>query len=302
MNYITALFMKIKLLILSILISCSVFGQGWWFAAPSDGAGNGLLNGLISVWEFDETTGTTAYDSHINGYDGSIVSGTINQAGIINKSIFFNNAGYINFGNLSAFDFGLGDSFSISAWFNSPNEVTDGDYIFSKELNSGNFTGYLFYVGGDNKVYMVIRNDNSPANQLFVGTTSTITKNNFEHLVVTVSNIGTSASINFYINTSNGGLSEVTSNTLTLSPVSTAPVNIGSRSNASTASYNIKGYLDQIAVWNRVLTTDEILTLYNSGSGFAYTNFTAQLIEINNRVWNELLCKNNIKAPYKIAA
>src|SRR6056297_3914362 len=52
------------------------------------GAGNGLKNNLISVWEFDETSGTTAFDSN-GSNDGTINGATINQTGKIDKAFDF---------------------------------------------------------------------------------------------------------------------------------------------------------------------------------------------------------------------
>ena len=35
-------------------------------------------------------------------------------------------------------------------------------------------------------------------------------------------------------------------------------------------TYNITGAMDEVAIWDRVLTSDERAELYNAGSGFFY--------------------------------
>jgi hypothetical protein len=46
---------------------------------------------------------------------------------------------------------------------------------------------------------------------------------------------------------------------------------IGGRDAAN--GWTMNGRLDEIGVWNRALTTDEITALYNSGSGLPYSSF-----------------------------
>ena len=80
--------------------------------------GNPLLIDLVSCWEFNETSGTTAIDSH-GTQNGAYSLCTLNQTGILDKSITVNAGGHVLIGDNDAYSFtdGTNDlSFSISQW------------------------------------------------------------------------------------------------------------------------------------------------------------------------------------------
>ena len=48
---------------------------------------DGILNGIVGWWKFDETNGTVAYDSSGNGYDGNLIGGSTWATGKIGGAI-----------------------------------------------------------------------------------------------------------------------------------------------------------------------------------------------------------------------
>lgn len=52
--------------------------------------------------------------------------------------------------------------------------------------------------------------------------------------------------------------------------------------------------MDEIAVWNRVLTTDEITELYNSGSGKEIEIITTSIKSVNGLAKASIKSKNGL--------
>ena len=50
---------------------------------------DGILNGLVGWWKFDETNGTVAYDSSGNGNDGNLTNGPTWVGGKIGGALSF---------------------------------------------------------------------------------------------------------------------------------------------------------------------------------------------------------------------
>ena len=75
--------------------------------------------GLAGWWRFEETSGTTVYDSSPHGNHG-VISGSLSRPdGIIGKALTNNAAGMITVPDSDNLDFGT-SSFSISLWVKYP--------------------------------------------------------------------------------------------------------------------------------------------------------------------------------------
>jgi hypothetical protein len=64
-----------------------------------------------------------------------------------------------------------------------------------------------------------------------------------------------------YVNTAGGALNLVGSATLGTIPTSTNPLLIGIRNLAAGQAFGFNGLIDDVAIWNRALTTSEISLL-----------------------------------------
>jgi hypothetical protein len=97
-----------------------------------------LLNNLLSVWELDETTGSTVYDSY-GSNNGTIVGASLNQSGKINSSVGFNGlSNYINMGNVLNINYN--EPFTISTWYY--NVASSTRVILGKMSTSSPYQGY----------------------------------------------------------------------------------------------------------------------------------------------------------------
>ena len=267
-------------LLMLTLFTLSLTGQNFFWshagAVTSDCAST-LKDSLISVWEFDETSGTTATDSQGDN-DGTVVGATVNQTGKISKAYDFDGTNdYVNIGDIPDVDFG-GGNFSIAFWIYAHSiSGASRQQIFSKDASGQRQFELCINYGLPGGLW-------AEGNICFVGyitsttyfsrctNTAPITENTWIHVVVERNG----SNLYCYINGSQVDF------TTELSGTDNRPINdiiatnshlrIGSRQYSGYEEY-FNGLLDQVAVYGRALTADEIVCMYNSGSGLAYSQW-----------------------------
>lgn len=234
--------------------------------------GTTLRNGLISCWEFDETAGTTAYDSTANNHDGTIVNATINQTGKLNTAYLYNGtSSQINFTSASAFQ-NL-PAVTVSAWvkINSISSVDRYRSIVTKLHSTWAIPYYQFHLRLREGSYKIFEFDVGTSSN-YAGTSTPInsaTINLWHHVVGTYN--GTTGVANIYLNNVSGNSGSISEGGNTGNAVSN--LTIGDDDDKLSTFQNWNGLIDQTAIWNRALTTDEISLLYNSGNGLPYISW-----------------------------
>lgn len=236
-----------------------------------------LKQGLISVWEFNETSGTTAYDA-VGNYNGINSNVTINQAGKIDKSYLWDssNGKRITIGNHADFHFGNVTEdvpFSISAWINLTSNIAANDARPICGVYDGSQYEFIFGFQ-DNFIGTWLINQGNWS--CWIGT-----RVNYEayigawtHVTLVYDGSGTGSGCSIFINGElKESLLDINCGSYVAMATTTAKFTIGELE--STAfPYNMYGYLEQVAVWrNKVLNFAEVHTLYNSNNGLAYTNW-----------------------------
>jgi hypothetical protein len=116
-----------KLSALILVVSCMMAQAVTYYAPfylPASGAGSSLLpdvtNGLVSRWDLDEETGTTAADS-VGPNSGEYINGHISQFGFVGLSSYFlSNAvtppsQFVSVPDSASLKFGV-SNFTLSAW------------------------------------------------------------------------------------------------------------------------------------------------------------------------------------------
>lgn len=231
-----------------------------------------LIDNLVSYWKLDEASGTRA-DSHgsNNLTDNNTVTST---TGKIGNAALFNAVDadneYLSKSSPSSIPTGSGDR-TIAGWINfSALRGTDSyQTIFSSGVQSvGNdeFTFVVWENGSGNEYLAVDRYGARQSSNDIVASTST-----WYHVAVVMS----SSNLTFYLNGSAHG----TATGGTYNTVATSTLQIGKRF-ADTGS-DFRGYIEELGVWSKALTSDEITDLYNSGSGLAYPFSTTSIKTIN---------------------
>src|SRR3989344_2227598 len=223
-----------------------------------------LTNGLVGMWSFNgpDLTTTTAYDRSGQGNNGTLTNGPVPAAGTIGQALNFDGVNdYINVGSGSSLD-NLGPM-TASAW------------IYAKSSGEGGLTGRIFdkcMTGGSNNCWIFYQTTGGVGGLTFYVDGSTILRrissngviqyNKWHHVLVTWDGvITTAASVHIYVDGN-----EVTYTTTTNGASRTSDA-IESLIIGNTIDSNRTwdGLIDEVRIYNRALTPDEIKRLYNMG-------------------------------------
>jgi len=202
-----------------------------------------LTDDLVSYYKLDETSGTTLADE-TGTYPVTHSGVTLNQTGKIGKAITIN-------ATINNFNIGyLGTNSSINAWHKLISGTSGPGAMFEIPVTSNRFHQLLIDYNGTNYIFTSY---SQCGGTKYSFNSSSISSSNYNMITVTWD----SANYYVYIN----GVYE------------------GSFTKGSTGSCNAlnwrmgrynKQYFDEIGIWNRTLTSDEVTTLYNSGAGLTY--------------------------------
>lgn len=224
-----------------------------------------LRDSMISWWELNETSGTR-YDSHGSNHltdNNTVLYGTGKQGNCADFESTNNESLSIADASQSGLDFT--SDFSFSAWVKIESQPTGGD------------GGAIYYKwGGSQAAYGLIYVDISGTYKLrFNGYetgagsnithdwTQTLTNGTWYHIVTTYKQ--STENVEMWVNGSSLGT-----------------VNAGySGSSNTTGAFSLSalgggiqwywdGLIDEVGCWSKTLASDEVASLYNSGSGLSY--------------------------------
>ena len=226
---------------------------------------NRLTNGLVGQWSFDgkdmvrnvaDTSGQTNHGFLVSfpATSSVVLQGKIGQA------LMFSGSNYVNVGNASILDYGSTNSFSASAWFKT-SDVVSTQVILGKKQTSGTAAGYMMRV--TSSALQIIIGDGT--NTVTANSASTLLPNTWYQGVIVLNRATNLASV--YIN---GVLSGTPQSISVVGSLSNAlAFRIGAVNNNVTSW---GGSLDDVRVYNRVITQAEITTLYNLGTASLSAN------------------------------
>ena len=224
---------------------------------------NTLNNGLVGHWTFD---GPDSNTTHVFDKSGNNNNGTINGStfalGKIGQGMRFDGVDdYIDVANESNFDFERTDAFSIAAWvyrFNKDQAST----IASKQQNSGNFPGWNFYATNDNdQLKAVFRGAASGEYISAVTGINDFSDSAWHHAVLIYNGSSAATGLHIYIDGVDKNVSY--DGTLASSTLNNQNALIGHNPSAGDVHWN--GLLDDVRIYNRALSEEEIKRLYNMG-------------------------------------
>jgi hypothetical protein len=217
----------------------------------SDGSLSSVLSGIVSYYKMDgnatDATGTN------NGVAAASVSFGVPQ-GKINQGAYNNGAFTQDINIPNSVSLNLTTAFSFSLWV-YPNAGNTNTYILSK-LNAGStdndYSIIYGYTAG--KVQFYARSTTFLTYSDLVPTVSA-----WNHIVYTYDG----ATFKSYLN----GANITTQATVQTLASASGNLHLFSFAGSSNA---FGGRLDEIGIWSRALTTAEVATLYNSGTGIQY--------------------------------
>ncbi len=276
----------------------------WEYEPAGTICGVGDTAGLVGYWKFDEIDGVTAADS-FSGYTGILtyenpaVTAPTFATGKVANALSLSDGQYVTIPSNDALNI-TGD-LTIAMWV-LPNSIAcdgaDAAYdLVSKR--SGNWpTPYEFMIGcGGSLRYEAWPGHYPSPNAATVP--GVVTAGVWQHVAMTRSYSGTFATVTFYVN----GVS-VGSSTQDIGPTvaSSDPVWI-SRDGYHTWHTNqgsFSGLMDEIAIFNRALSSSEMTNLYsstNAGNGYCLCDTTPEAFTFTDQTdvaLNTLVTSNTI--------
>jgi hypothetical protein len=224
--------------------------------SPPTGGGND--SGLVAHWDLQNSTGVDV--AEINHLDATSEGDTTVISGVVGNAAEFNGSAFYAMGDITEMD-GL-TNMSISLWFKTNNNFSSGDaMLFGKSKSEHNFR---VYIDTNNKIKFLF---NTGVDTIF--SDNTYIDDTWRHVVVL----------------RNGSTMEMWIDGVKQSDTGTDPNAIGNTADqlsigaavdgaANKNSYYVGG-LDEIYLYNKTLSEEEILSLYNVGQNFSVSVYSS---------------------------
>lgn len=237
-----------------------------------------VTNGLVAEYTFNNGSA----NDEVGSNDGTVygVTTSTDRFGNANKAYYFDGiTNYIDLGINSEIKPSIG---TISLWFNMDDlSFTGSGYgynplIVCKNDQAGDsyFEGYGMYYSTSNNKVAVITTESQTANEKYMFSENTFDLDTWHHLVMAFDN----DSLWFYTNgTLEGEIYKGFMSTFS----SSLPVLLGNSGNLANNRF-FNGGMDDIRIYNRVLTAEEVVILFNEENPL-----TASLKE-NSKVTSDL--------------
>ena len=226
-------------------------GSQWYVIESKDLSETVASDNLVGWWKLDENSGVTALDSSQLNNDGSLNGAmSFSGNGIVGKiarGLAFDSVNdYISVSDDSSLN--LTDNFTISLWHKGSATVLGWDVLIAKEYWN-NSEGWVIYRQSTGDVYF---STNSTARIII---TDPFLDENWHNLAITIA----SGTATLYID----GI-KMSSATTPITQT-TVPLHIGARHQNNGTSYTdpVRGFLDDVRIYNRALTTTEISSIYD---------------------------------------
>ncbi len=259
-----------------VIDSLAVSSQYYWkvrtvysdasFSNYSDIAGFSTDNSLIGWWRMDDGAGGTAIDSSSVGNSGTLTNFNLAVAwtqGHVGGAVNFDGVNdFITIGNV--FNFDSTDAFSIEAWTRRDSAGSDHTILSNADYTNPSLSrGFWFGYDASDHLNFVYTSDNSADNRLRIDSMMTFAApGTMQSVAVTYDGSTLASGAKFFL-----GGAELASipvydnlNGTTLSSIDNRIGGSVDLSGAPTATqYNFHGLLDDVAVYNRSLTSEEII-------------------------------------------
>jgi hypothetical protein len=212
--------------------------------------------GLVGYWNFDEGSGNVAHDTSGNGNDGTITGATWTTGKVGSGALSFDGNGDVVVANSATSALRGKSAFTISLWASATSYPQDKSALGISTNGTGTtgFNIYPFDAFQGNGIRLRFNGLNMINNN-----SENLADGNFHHFVY-VSRSATDHEV-FVDNVSAGTSSEPETLDSSLNQF-----NIGAWNNSATQSFS--GKIDEVRVYDRALSAQEIADIYNdTGSG-----------------------------------
>ena len=252
---------KSTIIIISVIaaISVGVLAYNGWYGGGSSIPEDTFTRGLVGYWSFDEGGGTTAYNAAGTGSvnDGALTNGPKYTRGKKAGALEFDGRDdYVNCSSDDSLD--ITDAITIEAWI-KPATLTNFHIILGK------FDGTdSFYLRHDtNQVKWTARDEGSGGMISAFSPSSITSANTWYHILATFDGSEMLAYVNGIAGTPVSGLTGIRDS-------SSTPVYIGG---ASGLPQYFNGAIDEVRIYDRALSAEEVRYHYNRGAPVAHWSF-----------------------------
>jgi len=222
-----------------------------------------LTDDLVSYYKLDGTTGVVVDELGTN--DGTNYGATRGVTGIINNAFEFDGTN-----DYVISDFDLDDyPFSFSGWFYIPEGSSGGVVMTISDITAPNRHVYISASEINETITLLVRMDPSGSEE-YAYIIKDIESINLVEKWIHVTGVWVSSSERYlYVNGEivTGGDDTKQTNSFNTN------INkfvLGRRYTSYGTQNYFDGKIDEVGIWSRALTSNEITTLYNSGSGLTY--------------------------------
>ncbi len=224
--------------------------------------GSCITEGLVGYWDFEEGEGIIVNDQSGNSNNGTSTNGPKwATASDLPSDAFVSGKGAMDFDGTDDYvdmgdvlDFGQSDDFTISAWVKTTN--TNG-YVVQK-INSAASIYYYFGVFSS-KLRVKLKDVN--ANNPEMNSTNIVNDGKWHH-VVSVRDAGNNLYLYIDGMSDRAPVVDTTNSTL----ANDGAFEIGQRSNGGAGKVPFDGLVDDVRIYNRALSVEEVRYLYNRTS------------------------------------
>jgi YD repeat-containing protein len=228
-------------------------------------------SGPVGYWKFDEGSGTTTADSSGIGNTGTLTNTTWTTGEFANALSFNGSSSNVNMGTGTGLtDLYLG-GMTVSAWIKPAGSGGGGGgRIVDKDNND---SGWFFAMSGTTTVKF--SSDQFATSQPSRTSSATISLNTWQLVTATWDGSTNGANIHIYIN---GSLADGTSanGSGAASTDSGTPFTVGNRTTDNARGFN--GVIDDVRVYNRVLSSSEIAALDDTTPPSAPTGLGTSIV------------------------
>ena len=220
----------------------------------SEGRGTEPDASLVGYWSFDKGQGEIAEDNSGKGNNGKILNATWvegKKGAALKFDVYNVTDDYVNCGNGKSLD--ITDSITLEAWIKPAREGGGDQAIISKEW----LVPYsLHCVGGGTGAALMIRFADGSENRLDTGVCLRI--NEWNHVVGTYDGKERKIYVNGQLKAGPEHIGKA------IKSISWAPVFIGCM---HPGSNHFDGLIDEVKIYNRALSEEEIVSSYKSAGG-----------------------------------
>ena len=239
--------------------------------------------GLIGLWRFNESSGSTAGDSSGNGNTGTLVNGPIWDTGELGSALKFDGTNdYVEIADSQSFDIESG--LTIAAWINPAVAASYGT-IMSKFAHIPGYRKDIYWFLYNNKVGASLAGPSGTVGKDWKPDVS-IQTDTWTHLALTYD--GTAMTM--FKDGQNVASTNVSGDLMLANSSSNEPLCIGS--NTEWGEY-YNGIIDEVRIYNRALNEDEILNLFNEADSLVFEPIGDKEVNVDSTLTFEVITQDS---------